>query len=65
MHFDLTTVLDNGKIPKKRIIQSTEVRKDFRLKMADPDTKQDNKGNTSPYMYSCAYCKEMTRTLLN
>jgi hypothetical protein len=59
MHFDLTTVLDNGKIPKKRIIGSTEVRKDFRVKMADPDTKQDNKGNTKIKQNSTNYHKKL------
>lgn len=60
MHFDLTTVLDNGKIPKKkRIIQSTEVRKDFRVNMADPDTKQDNKGNTKIKQNSTNYHKKI------
>lgn len=59
MHFDLITVLDNGKIPKKRIIQSTEVRKDFRVKMADPDTKQDSKGNTKIKQNSTNYHKKL------
>lgn len=59
MHFDLITVLDNGKIPQKRMIQSTEVRKDSRVKMADPDTKQENKGNTKIKQNSTNYHKKM------
>lgn len=59
MHFDLITVLDNDKIPQKRMIQSTEVRKDSRVKMADPDTKQENKGNTKIKQNSTNYHKKM------